>query len=169
MTALRFLAALLALASVSCSSMPQPVPVTGSAEGISALAGNWTGDYWSTASGRNGSIRFALAAGRDTAFGEVTMVPRKPVRPNGRPEDNVVSSPTPATRTLQISFVHAAGDSVSGSLEPYQDPDCGCTLRTWFTGRLSGEQIHGRYTSLNTETGQRIFGEWTVRRQALSE
>jgi hypothetical protein len=169
MTALRFVAALLTLGTVSCATMPHTVPVTGSPERISALAGTWDGSYWSTGSGRNGSIRFQLAAGRDTAFGEVTMIPRKQIHPTDRREDNAVVTPPPAASTLHISFVHAAGDSVSGSLEPYQDPDCACTLRTWFTGRLSGDQIQGRYTSLDTETGQRTFGEWTVRRQALSE
>lgn len=169
MKALGFIAALLTLGTVSCATMSHNVPVTGSPERISALAGNWDGSYWSAASGRNGSIRFQLAAGRDTAFGEVTMVPRKPIHAIDRREDNAAVSPTPPASTLHISFVHAAGDSVSGSLEAYLDPDCGCTLRTWFTGRLSGDQIQGSYTSLNIETGQRTFGEWTVRRQPLSE
>jgi hypothetical protein len=164
MRSLVFVLALAGLGLSSCSSMPPPVPVSGSPAQIQALAGSWAGSYSSAATGRYGTVRFTLAAGSDTAHGDVFMVPRKPIRPTQQQSGAVVSSPaTPST--LHIAFVHAAGDSVRGTLDPYQDPDCACTLVTWFEGRMSGNRIQGRYTSRNTETGERTFGEWSVKRQ----
>lgn len=164
MRLLRLLVLVAALAATACSSMPSPVPVSGSPAQIQALAGSWAGNYSSAATGRYGTIRFTLAAGSDTANGDVVMVPRKPIHPAPQQGGGVVAQPaTPST--LHIAFVHAAGDSVRGTLAPYPDPDCGCTLMTWFAGRLSGSRIQGKYTSRNTETGALTFGEWSVKRQ----
>ena len=40
-----------------------------------AAVGEWVGEYSSAETGRVGSIVFTLAAGRDTAAGDVMMVP----------------------------------------------------------------------------------------------
>ena len=165
MRSLRWMLVAGAWAASSCaSSMPAPVPVSGSPAQIQALAGTWTGNYSSAATGRDGTIRFILAAGSDTAHGDVFMVPRKPTQ-GTPPRNGVVVNLPPTPSTLHIAFVHAAGDSVIGTLDPYPDPNCGCTLATWFEGRLRGDRIQGKYTSRNTETGERTFGEWSVRRQ----
>lgn len=52
------------LATISCSSMPSPIPVSGTSARISDLAGTWRGDYSGPATGRHGSIRLTLAAGQ---------------------------------------------------------------------------------------------------------
>ena len=68
-------AALLLLAG--CAGNPSPVPVVGTASDVRALSGEWAGEYRSPETGRTGSITFKLAAGRDTAFGDV-LTPREP-------------------------------------------------------------------------------------------
>jgi hypothetical protein len=48
------LALLVAVASTaicSCSMMPPPIPVVGSSERVAELAGTWSGDYSSEATG----------------------------------------------------------------------------------------------------------------------
>ncbi|HET9326337.1 MAG TPA: hypothetical protein VFQ05_06170 [Candidatus Eisenbacteria bacterium] len=168
MSASRLLLVTAAFAVTSCSMMPPPVPITGAATQVSRLAGTWHGDYYSRETGRHGSIYFTLAAGKDTAFGEVLMVPRQPVQTTVKRE-GVVAAPHPEHHSLNISFVHAAGDSVYGYLDPYEDPDCQCTLMTWFMGRMTGDRIEGNYSSRNVETGELTSGYWNVSRKKSKE
>jgi hypothetical protein len=57
------------------------------------------------------------------------------------------------------------GDTVTGVLDPYEDPECKCTLLTRFAGRLRGDRITGRYSTTNVETGVVTGGEWDVHRK----
>jgi hypothetical protein len=164
MNAPRILAALLALVIASCSTMPPPVPIMGTRAAISTLEGSWSGEYWSVATGRSGSIHFTLTAARDTAFGDVLMLPRRTNFPMGTRDGMVQTVPRPSPATLRIAFVHAEGGTISGSLEAYEDPDCGCVLATWFSGVLRGDRIEGRYMSRNLETGTLTSGDWSVKR-----
>ena len=70
---------LLLSAAVACSANPSPVPMRGDAADVALLAGRWAGSYESAESGRHGSILFQLDAARDTAYGDVLMLP--PDRP----------------------------------------------------------------------------------------
>jgi len=159
-----------ALASLpACRTAPSPVPVVGSAADIGTLAGDWEGDYSSPATGRSGSIAFRLVAGRDTAFGDVVMVPAgasRPlapaVTPGGPPDATGARGATPA-QVLTIRFVHIAADSVSGTLQPYEGPDCDCTLTTSFAGRVLGDRIEGTFVTRGAGADQ--TGRWTVRRK----
>ena len=66
----------------ACSPAPQtPVPLVGAASDVATLAGHWEGAYSSAATGRSGSISFALTASGDSAFGDVVMIPRGLGRP----------------------------------------------------------------------------------------
>jgi hypothetical protein len=155
---------LLAIA-VSCASTPPAIPVGGSSEGVSKLAGTWNGEYSSQATQRFGSIRFALAVNSDTAHGDVTMQPRaNGARALVTEGSATTATPPPPLQVLQIAFVRATGDSVTGVLDPYTDPSCACTVITRFAGRLRGNRITGRYSTRNTATGAETFGEWNVRR-----
>ena len=95
----------------ACTSPGTVVPVIGDA---TALVGEWMGSYSSDETGRTGSMVFTLAAGSDSAFGDVVMVPQ-------------TEDPTPAAhlgvdvahlhrlpRLLTITFVQCGGDAVSG-------------------------------------------------------
>jgi hypothetical protein len=159
-----FVMSVVAVLAASCASTPPAIPVGGSSSAVSALTGTWEGEYSSTATERYGSIRFQLAAAADTAHGDVLMQPR---RSNVRASvgENANVAPPPPSQVLQISFVRASGDTVAGVLDPYDDPECRCRLLTRFAGRLRGDRIDGRYSTLNTETGAVTWGEWSVRRK----
>src|SRR5213596_221876 len=67
---------LLPLALSACGASRSPVPLVGGSTDISALTGEWAGEYSSAESGRSGSISFTLRAAGDSAFGDVVMIPR---------------------------------------------------------------------------------------------
>jgi hypothetical protein len=73
-------------------------------------------------------------------------------------------APTDAPPLLTIRFVRSEGSLVHGQLAEYNDPVCGCLLKTTFTGRISGDEIEGTFTTLHIETGVRHGGRWEVRR-----
>jgi hypothetical protein len=147
---------------LGCATTPMPVPVAGE---VAALAGEWLGNYDGDESRRSGSIVFTLTAGRDTAYGDVLMVPvgamqaLRPLHPS-TPEIDDRSSP----QMLTISFVRVRDGWVSGTLDPYRSPDCACTLVTTFTGHLNGDRITGTFVTRH-EDGHFETGSWSVRRK----
>jgi hypothetical protein len=155
--------AVLAVA-LGCGGSQAPVPVVGLKADVSRLTGEWTGEYSSVESGRNGSIEFNLVAGADSATGQVIMTPRWLAHPGG---GNVQPGPTtqPMAQPLSISFVRVSGGQVSGALEPYPDPSCGCTLHTTFVGRLQGDTLQGTYSSTHEQTRDVQKGRWRVVRK----
>ena len=158
------LAAALTVPLLSCGGSQTPVPVVGLEADISQLAGEWYGEYSSVESGRNGSITFKLVAGTDSATGEVIMTPRSLNRTGG---GNMQPGPTmqPTPQPLSIRFVRVSGGQVSGALDPYPDPNCGCTLHTTFVGRLQGDTLQGTYSSLHEQTRDVQKGRWRVVRK----
>lgn len=157
--------ALLMLAAGGCSQAPVPVPVVGAPADIRMLDGEWGGDYQGATTGRSGSIVFRLTANSDTASGDVVMIPRE-ARGAGPAQSPAVGIPVPrAGEVLSIAFVRAAGDTVSGRLRPYRDPECDCMLNTTFEGRVHGDVIEGRYTSMRGEGGPIQTGTWKVTRK----
>lgn len=149
----------------ACAGTPEPVPVAGGSSSIRRLVGEWQGMYESRETGRSGTIRFSLEAEHDTAYGEVLMVPRGANRPLLPVEGRMPTSPQSA-EVLRIRFVLVEGDQVVGSLEPYRDPECGCTLTTRFVGRLIGGVVKGTYTSRSHVTGAEHRGRWEAEKAA---
>ena len=148
----------------ACSAGPEPVPVAGAPMELVALAGEWSGYYNSPAVGRTGSIVFELEAGRDTAYGDVTMIPRgwtRPLRPMDDPAADARDAPAP--RVLKIAFVRVEGTKVTGTMEPYKDPDCNCAVNTTFTANLKEDVIEGKILS-RMAIGPRFEGSWRVQR-----
>lgn len=144
----------------ACRPPELPVPVSGD---VLMLAGRWEGEYGSRESGRAGSIVFTLAAGADTAHGDVLMVPREwEVPPGGV----AMRSGGPAPQAIPIRFVRAADRRVEGQLAAYRDPDCGCLLTTIFQGRLTGpDRIEGTFVSLHGDSGKEVRGWWRATRR----
>ena len=136
------------LATAACTPVVMKTPVSGPAPAISRLVGEWQGDYSSVESGRRGLIAFRLRAGADTAEGEVIMQSRADYDPS---VPNATAVPWDAMRTTQqslsIRFVFVSESEISGVLNPYRDPDCGCTLTTTFRGKLQGDVIEGTFHS----------------------
>lgn len=159
----RFLATALAYVAVACGGSGTPVPVAGTASDLNALAGEWSGEYSSSESGRSGSIVFRLTAGTDSATGDVVMSPQFQRR--GAPQEPSPLVTPPAPQVLAISFVRVAGGRVSGRLAPYRDPSCGCLLATTFEGALKGDVLEGTYLSRHGETGEVQQGRWQVTRR----
>ena len=139
---LRQAATVLAVATWACGgSPPMPVPVSGEFTDMSALAGEWSGEYSSAETGRSGSILFRLTAGTDSATGDVVMHAMTG-GPRGNDPSQPGAAPTPP-QVLSIRFVHIQGGRVSGKLDPYIEPTCNCQLVTVFEGRLNGTKLEG--------------------------
>lgn len=151
--------------TLGCATTSPPVPIEGTAAQISALAGHWEGEYESEATGRSGSIVFDLKAGEDHAHGDVVMIPRgssTAYRPAPRPSGEG-AGPAATAELLTIRFVRAEGETVSGTLDPYWDPDCSCEVTTTFVGAISGDRIAGTFTSMRT--AGRVSGTWKATRR----
>lgn len=101
----------LAATTAACGWRRTPVPVTSETGSVEALVGNWSGEYSSAETGRNGSITFTLA--------------------------------------------------------PYNDPECGCRVITTFSGRFAdANTIEGTYDTRGTSFGHTPSGgKWKVTRQ----
>jgi hypothetical protein len=172
-TSMTFAALAAAALLAGCASRPTPVPVMAPSSDLSALVGEWSGEYTSPETGRSGSIAFTLQAGKDTAVGSVVMVPRalnEPVTPGmGVNRPVVRTSPAQASgELLTIRFVRMEGSQVVGMLDPYRDPDCGCQLTTTFRGAFTDAgTITGTFTSTGSSIGHiPSSGSWTVKRSA---
>lgn len=150
-------------AALGCGGSQAPVPLVGRQADISQLAGEWDGEYSSVESGRSGSIVFKLVAGEDTATGDVVMTPQWLGHQGNGQMPSQRQQPMP--RPLTIRFVRVTGGEVSGALEPYPDPNCGCTLHTTFVGRLRADTLEGTYTSLHEQTRDVQKGRWRVVRK----
>ena len=160
-------AVLLSLVLAACGASRSHVPVVGSTNDLSTLAGDWAGDYSSAESGRSGSISFTLRTATDSAFGDVTMIPAglgRPLQPWRGGENVTGAGQVAPSTTLTIRFVRVEAGHVSGTLDPYADPQTGARLLTTFTGQLKGDTITGGYTT-RLPSGETQSGRWTVQRR----
>jgi hypothetical protein len=65
---------------------------------------------------------------------------------------------------LRIRFVRVDGGKVSGTLQPYRDPDCGCSVYTTFEGTVEGDVIEGTFVARHAD-GPLFRGTWLVMRR----
>ena len=156
---------LVPLALGACGASRSPVPLVGASADVSALAGEWAGDYSSAESGRSGSITFTLRAAGDSAFGDVIMIPSAWGRPLMPYRQTVAGNQSPETTVLTIRFVRVQQGHVSGTLDPYADPQTSARLLTTFSGELNGNTIAGTYTT-RLPSGETQTGRWSVQRRS---
>lgn len=160
--------ALLALvaAPLACRYQPTPVQLQASPSDIEALAGRWEGEFSSVESGRSGNIVFTVQAGKDTAFGDVVMIPQSWGQPLTAADaaSGEHARHSASAELLRVRFVRAHGDFIEGALEPYIAPDCHCTVSTTFHGALQGNSIRGDYVTTGAY-GLRQTGKWSVTRK----
>jgi hypothetical protein len=155
----------LALLAGACVGVQPPVPVSGD---VASLTGEWEGTYSSAQSGRRGNIFFRLEAGRDTARGDIVMYPvGYPVATAPWDPSNPADPNRPSAEVLTITFVQAVAGTVTGRLDPYRDPQCGCSLTTTFIGKLQGDTLSGTFTSWHQEMQKRVEGEWNALRKSV--
>jgi len=165
------LAALAVLSLTACSWRRTPVPIVSDAGSTALLVGSWSGDYFSPETGRRGSISFELESEKDTAYCDVTMAPfvgNARVGANIHSDVPVVTSQKTINEPLKIRFIRLGNQKISGTMEPYTDPDCGCIVTTTFIGSFATpNKIEGTYTTAGAGT-QLAKGQWSVKRQAVA-
>jgi hypothetical protein len=150
---------LLLVATMACASLPDPVPVFGDIDAVSALVGEWSGEFEGGSAGRAGSIVFDLRSTTDTARGDVLMIPRTSGRVSTRQGERGLLERRDG-QLISISSLQVAGGQVTGTLAPYTDPDCGCTVQTIFTGTMRGDTIDGTFVTRGA--GREQSGRWSV-------
>ena len=166
---------LLALVVLSASlgacaerSEPPRVGVSATPDDVRVLGGTWEGEFWSE-DGAGGPIRFTLTAeqGQAVARGDVTVLGR-PIRDALRPA-NAPSESLTGTRDIGFVSVDATTETVSGTMEPYRDPECDCIVTTTFTGRVSRDRIRGTFLTRGGAAQVPRVGGWEVRRVGPDE
>ena len=158
---------LLALAMACHNPPPQPVPLSGERASLDRLAGEWAGSYTNPENGRSGSIVFTLTAGEDHAHGDIVMVPRgmdRPLQPMGAAQA-VAPGQSPPSQVLTIEFVRVSGDSVSGTVANYFDPECRCAAHSVFRGKVDSNRIAGTFLAFRGEESRPTRGTWEVQRR----
>ena len=151
----------------ACGASRSPVPLVGASTDMTALTGEWAGEYSSGESGRSGSITFTLRSAGDSAFGDVVMIPSGLGRPVKPYNEGQIAEPnaTAPTTVLTIRFVRVEAGRVSGTLDPYADPQTGGRLFTTFVGDVKGNSIEGTYTT-RLQSGVTQTGRWSVLRRS---
>lgn len=150
-------AAGVAAAGTGCGSrQPPEIELTANDFDLNPLVGEWRGEYTNPAAGRSGTIAFTLRAGESSASGNVIMIP-------GRP-DSLASAAAMARSVLKINFIRKEGRKVTGTLDPYRDPTCGCQVITTFEGSFTDSRtIEGTFTTVPSQPGfNATGGSWKV-------
>lgn len=158
-----------ATAALACASKPTPISVAGDSGDRASLAGKWVGEYSSPSTGRSGSIVFNLSPSGDAANGDVVMIPRgygRALQPYnvGNPASGAGVQNTTPSQVLTIKLVRVSGDTVSGVLDAYRDPECDCPVQTTFVGRLNGDTIDGTFSTTGRPAAGPQTGTWRVKR-----
>ena len=152
----------------ACRYQPTPVPLIATAADITAMAGDWSGEYSSIESGRSGTVTFSIRAGKDTAFGDVMMTPRRGAPIRAADANTVEHQRHEALpELLRVTFIRVNGGMIEGTLEPYVAPDCQCVVTTVFQGNVKGNTIEGQYVT-HGGMGLRQQGNWSVQRQTIA-
>lgn len=168
MKAIQFSSLALAGVLLACASKPTPVTVAGDAGDVAPLAGKWSGEYSSPVTGRSGSIVFNLSNSGTAATGDVVMVPKG----YGKALQRYSTGTTTPVQTgdnsqvLTIKLVRVSGDTVSGILDAYRDPQCDCSVETTFVGRVHGDTIDGTFTTRGSQSVAPQTGTWRVKRSS---
>lgn len=148
---MRTVAMLAVVVSLAACGGSQSVPVRGSDEDISAIAGNWEGSYKGIDSGREGSVKFDLTPGYHAAEGQVIMHP---------------TGGTAEAQPLSIKFVSISKGKIGGKIDPYTDPGCKCQVETDFVGAVVGDSMEGTFVTHGTNPPLEMKGTWQAVRKS---
>jgi hypothetical protein len=153
------------IACTAASKAPE-IGVTASDFDLNPLVGEWRGAYSSTETGRSGTIAFTLRAGESSASGNVVMIPRADSLLTPAERELVTNVSTPGREVLKIHFIRKEGGNLSGTLDPYRDPECACPVTTTFQGSFSDARtIEGTFTTVPSVAGRSVTGgKWRVTR-----
>jgi hypothetical protein len=145
--------------TIACASLPDPVPVFGDIDAVSALVGEWSGEFEGGSTGRAGSIVFDLRSTTATARGDVLMIPRTSGRVSTTQGERGWLERRDS-QLISISSLRVAGGQITGTLAPYTDAGCNCTVLTTFTGTMHGDTIDGTFVTRGA--GREQSGRWSV-------
>jgi hypothetical protein len=151
--------AVVAATAAGCASRPPEIGLTSSDFDLNPLVGEWRGNYTNPEAGRSGTIAFTLQAGVSSASGNVVMIPNS--------ADSSLSSAAAVARSvLKINFIRKEGSKVSGTLDPFRDPNCGCQVTTTFEGTFTNARtIEGTFSTAPLVAGPKVTnGTWRVTR-----
>jgi hypothetical protein len=157
--------------ATGCREFSPPIHLAGRPSDVSALVGDWHGDYVAFGSpSRHGTISFVLEPGDETARGSVVMIPEGSHHPYERYRGDlpVIAGQTysPLSEVLSITVVRIEENMVRGEMDPYWDPDRECVAFTHFYGFIDGRTIEGTFrTTYNAPFGE-TTGRWRVTRSA---
>ena len=149
--------ACLAASAVGCARTPPEIELTSDDFDLNPLVGEWRGDYSNPQLRRSGTIAFTLRAGESSASGNVVMIPHT--------ADSAVAAAA-GRAVLRIHFIRKEGRKVSGTLDPFRDPDCGCQATTTFEGAFTDSRtIEGTFTTVQSQSRHSVTGgKWKVTR-----
>jgi len=145
---MRLLPGLLCLIA-ACGSTQPMVDIGGKDTDVTQLAGRWEGTYSGRESGRTGTVFFDLVAGYRSAEGKVIMNAADPAR----------------ARELKLRFIEVEGRRLSGTIAPYTDPLCNCTVETTFAGAVKGNVMEGTFTTRPVGGSAEQGGTWSATRK----
>jgi hypothetical protein len=150
-----------AASTIACASTSPGIPISANDFDLNPLLGEWHGEYKGSETRRSGTIAFTLRAGEANASGNVVMIPQAAAN-----ETEADPSRSAGRQVLTIHFVRKEGGSVTGTLDPYGDPECGCQVNTTFQGTFTDARtIEGTYTTVPSKPGTGVTtGTWKVTR-----
>lgn len=158
---------LVAALSSGCGMAMRPVVFEAKPADWETLAGEWRGEYTMTGHDRHGTIAFKLSAGAQRADGDVLMIPDTfgwPYRGiPGRDPGDLARADT-RSQLLAIKFVSAEHGQISGTMDPYWDPDRSCRAVASFIGSVDGDVIAGSFISVCEDGVRTLRGRWKVQR-----
>lgn len=160
----------LALSTAACGWRRTPVPIISESGSTGLLVGSWAGDYSSAETGRSGSISFELASEKDTAYCDVVMMPAvQNLKIATDPTESSAVRQPPSAQPLKIRFIRLGEGRITGTLEPYVDPDCGCTVSTTFIGKFSApNKVEGTYVTTGSDSNRSTKGQWKATRKTVA-
>jgi hypothetical protein len=168
----RLVCALSLVALISgCASFSPPIRLDATPAAMEQLAGEWYGDYvGDDPPARRGTIVFKLVWGEDHAHGDVLMIPAGSTRAYEKYHGDQPPMPEPEgsrSQVLTIRFVRATdGPFITGTLDPYWDPDRRVRAFTSFRGTIGDGEISGTFeTRFADSTTPETTGRWKVLRQ----
>jgi hypothetical protein len=155
-----------AVSLMGCASRPPATEVIASDFDLNPLVGEWRGTSSSAQTGRTGTIAFTLRAGEAAASGNIVMISRPDSSLTPAERELVTNVGAPGRTVLKIHFVRKEGGNLSGTLDPYQDPDCGCPVMTTFQGSFrDAHTIEGTFSTVPSQPGRSVTGgTWKVTR-----
>jgi hypothetical protein len=163
----RSLTSVVLLAVAGCAYHPRALTLQASATEWRALVGEWRGSYSSDGGDRHGLIDLSLAAGEQQAYGDVLMVAagsRDRYYPSAAGE-RMATAERPHGTILTIRFVRAADGRLTGTMDPYWDPERSCEATATFYGAIGDGRMDGTFTSLCADGVHAIRGHWSVLRR----